>query len=518
MSYRDDEKRWKMLQDVLSAEAAGKELRPMASQRTLFGIPSTVEQTIERIVAEDEEARRMKREKASELKGAQSAGAEDVVTAHVEGSAADGGAAGSATAAAVGAPADTTAAGGATAGAVAAVGAAAGAVAASAPAHVEHPLQPIFDKNSRVLVLGSMPSPASREVGFYYGHPQNRFWRVLAELFDEPLATTNERRRDQLLRHHIALWDVLASCDIAGASDASIANAQANDLSPIFATAPIEAVFCTGAKAAELYTRLCEPVTGMPCVKLPSTSPANAAARLDDLVEAYRALLPHLHETPAPVLDVPDVVATEQALDAAGTTLAELMDRAGTSIAYRVHRLHPRANVVVLCGNGNNGGDGWVAARELSARGHKVALVCARMPEDLRAQPARDVASALLPELQENRVRIFCSPDDIMLTGVMGGADVIIDALLGTGFAGATVKEPFASWIREANLRREAGARVYAADTPSGLNAQTGDASDPCIVADETITMIVSKTGLALPGSARFTGALRVAPLAYLEG
>ena len=121
-----------------------------------------------------------------------------------------------------------------------------------------------------MLVLGTMPSPRSREGGFYYGHPRNRFWNVLAELFDEPVPATNERKRDFALRHHIALWDVLAACDIEGASDASIANAQANDLGRVLEAAPIEAVFCTGAKAAELYARLSEDATGMPATRLPS--------------------------------------------------------------------------------------------------------------------------------------------------------------------------------------------------------------------------------------------------------
>ena len=281
MSLRDDERRWKRLQEVLAAEAAGKEVRPCVSQRTLFGIPSSVEQTIAKTVQEDERERRMKR--------------------------------------------------------------------LSETQHVSHPLNPIFDDCSRVLVLGTMPSPKSREVGFYYGHPQNRFWRVLASLFDEPVAATNDRRRDQLLRHHIALWDVLASCEIAGASDISIKDAKPNDLKRIFDAAPIEAVFCTGAKAAELYARLCEPVTGMPCAKLPSTSPANAAASFDQLVSAYSTMLAYVGE-PAPItLDVDRVVQLERDIDEGGTSLAELMDRAGCAIAHRVQVDHPGACVVALC-------------------------------------------------------------------------------------------------------------------------------------------------------------------------
>ena len=140
-------------------------------------------------------------------------------------------------------------------------------------AHIIHEIEPVFDAESRVLMLGTMPSPKSREQGFYYGHPQNRFWKVLAAVFDAEVPQTIPEKKQLLLTHHIALWDVLASC----------------------AAAPIEQIFCTGAKATQLYRKLCEPAVHVPCEQLPSTSPANAAMKLPDLVEAYRAaLLPHL--------------------------------------------------------------------------------------------------------------------------------------------------------------------------------------------------------------------------------
>lgn len=153
--------------------------------------------------------------------------------------------------------------------------------------HVESPLPAVFDADSRVLVLGSLPSPLSRERGYHYGNPQNRFWRVLSALWDEEPPNSVEGRRDLLRRHRLALHDVLASCDIAGASDSSIANPVPNDLGPILRAAPICRVFCTGSTAAWLYRRHVEPVLGVPCVALPSTSPANARWRLDDLVRAY---------------------------------------------------------------------------------------------------------------------------------------------------------------------------------------------------------------------------------------
>ncbi|MDE8702166.1 DNA-deoxyinosine glycosylase [Adlercreutzia equolifaciens] len=167
---------------------------------------------------------------------------------------------------------------------------------AGAAARVVHTIEPVFDERSRVLVLGTMPSPKSREIGFYYGHPQNRFWRVLAALFDEPVPTTNEERTALLLAHRIALWDVLASCTIKGASDASIADAVPNDLSRITEAAPIHRVFCTGATAARLYRKHCEAATGIPATQLPSTSPANAAWSLDRLIEAYRPLAEAVEE------------------------------------------------------------------------------------------------------------------------------------------------------------------------------------------------------------------------------
>ncbi len=152
---------------------------------------------------------------------------------------------------------------------------------------VYHTLPPLFDERSRVLILGTMPSPKSREAGFYYFHPQNRFWPVLSAVLGEPLPETIEGRRGLCLRHGIALWDVLASCSIVGAADAAIRDPVPNDISWLLAQADIRAVFCTGAKAHALYQKLIFPETGIPAVRLPSTSPANAAWTLSRLFEKY---------------------------------------------------------------------------------------------------------------------------------------------------------------------------------------------------------------------------------------
>ena len=155
---------------------------------------------------------------------------------------------------------------------------------------VVHPLEPLYDEHSRVLVLGSLPSPLSRQHSFYYANPHNRFWPVMAQVLDEELPAGNEERARMLLRHGVALWDVVARCEIAGASDASIRNPVPNDLTRILKVAPVRRIFATGATAAQLYRRLIEPVLGRPIVQLPSTSPANARWRLPQLVEAYRVI------------------------------------------------------------------------------------------------------------------------------------------------------------------------------------------------------------------------------------
>lgn len=155
---------------------------------------------------------------------------------------------------------------------------------------VSHTLPPVFDQNSRVLILGTIPSPKSRETGFYYGHPQNRFWAVLAAIYQEPLMTTTEEKRGFLSRHRIALWDVLSSCEIRGASDSSISAPVPNDLRLILDHARIRGIFCTGSKSAALYQKYCYPVTKFPALVLPSTSPANCRMSLAALTEAYQLI------------------------------------------------------------------------------------------------------------------------------------------------------------------------------------------------------------------------------------
>ena len=146
-----------------------------------------------------------------------------------------------------------------------------------------HPIAPVFDENSRILILGSFPSVRSREQKFFYGHPQNRFWRVLAHLLGEKTPVSIEEKKDLLLSHGIALWDVIASCEIVGSSDSSIKNAVPNDLSLILSAANIAAIYTNGKTAKKYYDSFLKDKYGIESVCLPSTSPANAAYSFERL-------------------------------------------------------------------------------------------------------------------------------------------------------------------------------------------------------------------------------------------
>jgi TDG/mug DNA glycosylase family protein len=154
--------------------------------------------------------------------------------------------------------------------------------------HVTHTFEPVYDSRSRVLILGSLPSIKSRENHFYYGHPQNRFWKLAALLTDSPVPATIDEKKRLLLSHQIAVWDVIQSCDIIGSSDSSIRNVIPCDLSRILKQAPIQTIYGNGAKACQLYRKYCQSDTGMEIVPLPSTSPANAAFSLEKLAEIWR--------------------------------------------------------------------------------------------------------------------------------------------------------------------------------------------------------------------------------------
>ncbi len=154
-----------------------------------------------------------------------------------------------------------------------------------------HEIAPIFDSSSTILILGSFPSVKSREGCFFYHHPQNRFWKVLSKIFESAVPVSIDEKRAFLLSHHIALWDVVASCEINASSDSSIRNVVPNEISLILRATKISHIYTNGGTASQLYNRYIYPATGIQAIKLPSTSPANAGFSLDMLVSSWQAIL-----------------------------------------------------------------------------------------------------------------------------------------------------------------------------------------------------------------------------------
>ncbi len=154
-----------------------------------------------------------------------------------------------------------------------------------------HPIPPLFDENSEKLILGSFPSVKSREAMFFYGHPQNRFWKLIALLYGENEPKIIAEKSELILSHNLALWDSIHSCTVTGSSDSSIKDVVPNDLSMILRGSRVSQIFCNGALSHKMYMKYIFPTTKIEAVKLPSTSPANAAFSLDRLAEKWKVIL-----------------------------------------------------------------------------------------------------------------------------------------------------------------------------------------------------------------------------------
>ena len=221
-------------------------------------------------------------------------------------------------------------------------------------------------------------------------------------------------------------------------------------------------------------------------------------------------------ETGMPILDVSEVIELERRTAEGGTSLLTLMKRAGAAVAETAAEMlgegkTPRERIAILAGSGNNGGDGWVAAARLADEGYNVTLVSKAPADALTAEPAR---TAAMEAAHGNRFKIAVSPVAAELAQLLSEADLIIDAVLGTGFAHSEVREPYVEWIDLANTARNAyNVPILAVDCPSGLNAQTGSAASSCIDADKTITMIAAKAGLVQADATAHVGTLLVAPI-----
>ena len=160
--------------------------------------------------------------------------------------------------------------------------------------HVKHTFEPVYDNNSKILILGSLPSVKSREQGFYYGHPQNRFWKVLARLLEWKEPVTIEEKKAMLLGNQIAIWDVLESCDIQGSSDSSIKNPVAADIPGLLKKTNIEKIYVNGTTAGKYYKKLVLPLTGVEAEVLQSTSPLNCRYNMEKLTENWSVILSNI--------------------------------------------------------------------------------------------------------------------------------------------------------------------------------------------------------------------------------
>lgn len=156
--------------------------------------------------------------------------------------------------------------------------------------HIQHPFPPLYDADSRILILGSFPSVKSREQRFFYGHPHNRFWKVTSKVFGCETPKTIEDKKLFLHSNHIALWDVIASCEISGSSDSSIKNVVANDLEPILSGSRVERIFVNGRAAEKFYIKYTRDILGRDAIYLPSTSPANAAWSIERLAAEWSVI------------------------------------------------------------------------------------------------------------------------------------------------------------------------------------------------------------------------------------
>lgn len=161
---------------------------------------------------------------------------------------------------------------------------------------MQHTIDPVYDQNSRILILGTFPSVKSREAGFFYHHPQNRFWKVIAGVFGQPVPDTIEEKKNLLLRNRIAVWDVIKSCEIEGSSDSSIRNVTPSDLNIIINQASIREIYGNGDKAYRLYMKYCYSDTKRVITKLPSTSPANASFSLERLLDSWKVIAENTEE------------------------------------------------------------------------------------------------------------------------------------------------------------------------------------------------------------------------------
>jgi len=369
--------------------------------------------------------------------------------------------------------------------------------------HLTHPWEPEYQSNSQLLILGTFPSPKSRQMGFYYGHPQNIFWQTLANSLGVPAPPAQTDARKSFVRQHkIALWDVFQKVTITGAADSSIQQAIPNTFAPIIISSQISAVFTTGQTATNAFNQQCASQVGMRAIYLPSTSPANRRTQATPQFTQRWALIgkvlkgqlvsgkkiKELDQKTINDKGVPSLVLMEHA--AQGVVQALKQGVLATKPAQHV-------NVLCVCGAGNNGGDGFAVARILCSQG---------IPAEVLFMGD---ASKMTPETkQQDSLARHCGVvihhNDLT---VIQNANIIVDALFGVGLirplSGIYLKAVHAMCKAHA-----AGAYIVAADIPSGISPDTGEALGGAVTANQTVTFAYPKIGLTIGQGQTCTGKL----------
>jgi hypoxanthine-DNA glycosylase len=365
--------------------------------------------------------------------------------------------------------------------------------------HLEHPWHPIYDDSSRVLILGTFPSPRSRAMGFYFGHPQNCFWDALADSLRVPRLPTGTgadkaKKTHFLLENRIALWDVLHSCDIEGASDASIQNPVANNFRSIIKASHISAVFATGRTATELFNRLAARESGMRAVYLPSTSPANRAQQSRPEFAKRWAGVGHILR--GELVSAAGMKAADRRTIEGGVPSLVLMERAAHACVDELLAANngfDLSSVLCVCGAGNNGGDGFAIARLLHQQGVVAKALFVGDREKLSDETRWQEVQA-----REAGVKII----DLTSSDTTNPQPptTVVDALFGIGLARELTGEHVQA-VRLMNRLRRSGAHILSVDVPSGICADSGEVLGDAVRAHLTVTFACNKLGLTFdPG------------------
>jgi len=371
-----------------------------------------------------------------------------------------------------------------------------------------HPWGPEYGKDSKLLILGTFPSPKSREMGYYYGHPQNMFWRSLAASLGAPEPPYDKDARKRFVREHgVALWDVFKTVAIDGASDASIHDAEPNDFQKILAESDIKTIFTTGRTGTEAFNRLCSEKAGKRAVYLPSPSPANRRTQATPEYEQRWSLIGKLLRGEL-VSSAGMKELDRRTIEEKGVPSLVLMERAAlaTASALKAGALAERAGeggkVVCVCGAGNNGGDGFAVARLLRLEGFGSEILFIGDKNKMSDETKRQALIA------ENYGVPLLSGD---LSAIRAPA-IIVDALFGIGLV-RELSGIYLDAVRAMNKARRVGAYVLSVDVPSGLSADTGEALGGAVTADETVTFAFCKPGLTIGKGPECTGKLTVADI-----